>query len=592
LFKKIFIANRGEIACRVIRACREMGIRSVAACSDADARALHTRMADEAAHVGASAPRESYLNSERVIAAALQTGCQAIHPGYGFLSENASFAQAVAEAGLVFIGPPASAIRKMGSKTAARELMQNAGVPVVPGVNLDDGSWMTDGATISSIVHRLSSTGISFPVLIKAAAGGGGRGMRVAHNADELAEAIASAKREAQAAFGDDRVYVEQYILNPRHIEIQILADAHGDVLHLFERECSIQRRHQKVIEESPSPFLTPDLRQKMTAAAVAAARAAGYVNAGTVEFIVAPGGAFYFLEMNTRLQVEHPVTEMVTGVDLVQAQIRIAAGERLSQMSAFAHSICQNGHAIECRITAEDAANGFLPALGRITRMSEPAPAPGTRVDTGYAVGDEVTMFYDSLLAKLIVHAPTRPQAIGQMRRALGEYRIEGMTTNLDFLRDVLAHDAFAKGQTTTGFIAEHFANWQPGALADEAASAPGAEAISQNPWRQKNRFRLGVADGSWAVAAPRQPARPANSRAAQVAHHTTGPVAAPMPGLVRQVNASAGDAVTRGQTLAVMEAMKMEVRITAPGDGMVKAVLCAAGAVVEKGRVLFEIE
>lgn len=317
----------------MIRACREMGIRSVAAYSDADARALHTRMADEAAHVGASAPRESYLNSERVIAAALQTSCQAIHPGYGFLSENASFAQAVAEAGLVFIGPPASAIRKMGSKTAARELMQNAGVPVVPGVNLDDGSWMTDGAIISSIVHRLSSTGISFPVLIKAAAGGGGRGMRVANNADELTEAIASAKREAQAAFGDDRVYVEQYVLNPRHIEIQILADAHGDVRHLFERECSIQRRHQKVIEESPSPFLTPDLRQKMTAAAVAAARAAGYVNAGTVEFIVSPEGAFYFLEMNTRLQVEHPVTEMVTGVDLAQAQIRIAAGEKLSRI-------------------------------------------------------------------------------------------------------------------------------------------------------------------------------------------------------------------------------------------------------------------
>jgi len=585
VFNKIFIANRGEIACRVIRACREMGIRSVAAYSDADARALHTRMADEAAHVGASAPRESYLNIQRVIGAAKQTGCQAIHPGYGFLSENAHFAQAVAEAGLVFIGPPASAIRAMGSKTAAREMMQNAGVPVVPGINLDDG------------VHRLSS--LEYPLLVKAAAGGGGRGMRVANNANELAEAIASAKREAQAAFGDDRVYVEQYVLNPRHIEIQILADAHGDVLHLFERECSIQRRHQKVIEESPSPFLTPDLRQKMTAAAVAAARAAGYVNAGTVEFIVAPDGAFYFLEMNTRLQVEHPVTEMVTGVDLVQAQIRIAAGETLNQIfpqkvgsASRGWPLTQRGHAIECRITAEDAANGFLPALGRIMRMSEPAPAPGVRVDSGYAVGDEVTMFYDSLLAKLIIHAPTRPQAISQMRRALAEYKMEGVTTNIEFLRDVLAHDAFAKGQTTTGFIAEYFANWQPGGLADEAASAPDAEAICQNPWRQKNRFRLGVADGSWAVAAPRQPARAAKNRAAPVAHHTTGPVTAPMPGLVRQVNASAGDAVTRGQTLAVMEAMKMEVRITAPGDGVVKFVLCEAGAVVEKGRVLFEIE
>ena len=434
MFDKILVANRGEIALRVIRAARELGVKSVAVYSEADARAPHVREADEAVLLGPAPSRESYLKGDAIIAAALRTGAQAIHPGYGFLSEREWFARAVRDAGLVFIGPPAEAIAAMGSKTAARELAIAAGTPVVPGTT----TALRDAKEAEEVAERFG-----YPVLLKAAAGGGGKGMRVVHKREELAASLESAQREAKNAFGDDAVYVEKFIVGPRHVEIQVLGDQHGTMLHLGERECSVQRRHQKMIEEAPSVAVTPELRARMGAAAVAAAKAAGYVNAGTCEFLLDASGEFYFLEMNTRIQVEHPVTELVTGVDLVQWQIRIAAGEKIPFTQ---EELAPRGWAMECRITSEDPANGFLPSTGRITYLHIPA-GPGVRWDGGVETGSEVTLFYDPMLAKLIVWAPTREAAIERMHRALLELTIDGVDTSRDFHLRVMEDEDFRSG-------------------------------------------------------------------------------------------------------------------------------------------------
>jgi acetyl-CoA carboxylase biotin carboxylase subunit len=434
MFKKILIANRGEIALRVIRACREMGIRSVAVYSDADARAPHVREADEAAHIGASPSAESYLKGDRIIETAKRLGAEAIHPGYGFLSEREWFARAVRDAGVVFIGPPAEAIAAMGSKTAARQLAVKANVPVVPGTT----ESLRDADEARAIAEQFG-----YPVLLKAAAGGGGKGMRVVREASEIENALDTARREAKNAFGDDAVYVEKYIVGPRHVEIQVLGDQHGTMLSLNERECSVQRRHQKMIEEAPSVAVTPELRRAMGETAVRAAQAAGYVNAGTCEFLLDRDGKFYFLEMNTRLQVEHPVTELVTGIDLVQWQIRVAAGERLPFRQ---EEIVPRGWAIECRITSEDPANGFLPSTGRISYLHLPS-GPGVRWDGGIEMGSEVGLFYDPLLAKLIVHAPTREAAVERMHRALLELTIEGVDSSRDFHLRVMEDAEFRAG-------------------------------------------------------------------------------------------------------------------------------------------------
>lgn len=444
MFDKVLIANRGEIALRVIRACRELGVATVAVYSEADARAPHVREADEAVLLGPAPSSESYLRGDAIIAAALRTGAGAVHPGYGFLSERDWFARAVREAGLVWIGPPAEAIAAMGSKTAARELAIRAGTPVVPGTT----TALRDADEAAEIADRFG-----YPILLKAAAGGGGKGMRVVHERRELAEALAAAQREARNAFGDDAVYVEKYILGPRHVEIQVLGDRHGTMLHLGERECSVQRRHQKMIEEAPSVAVTPALRARMGAAAVAAARAAGYENAGTCEFLLDAHGDFYFLEMNTRIQVEHPVTELVTGVDLVQWQIRIAAGERLP----FAQDdLGPRGWAIECRITSEDPANGFLPSTGRVQYLHVPS-GPGVRWDGGIETGSEISLYYDPMLAKLIVWAATREAAIARMHRALLELTIEGVETSRDFHLRVMENTDFRTGAIEIQWLERH---------------------------------------------------------------------------------------------------------------------------------------
>ncbi len=433
MFKKVLIANRGEIALRIVRACRELGVKSVAVYSDADVHAPHVREADEAVRIGPAPSAESYLLGHEIIAAAKKTGAEAIHPGYGFLSEREWFARAVRDAGLVWIGPPAEAIAAMGSKTAARTLAVANGVPVVPGTT----EALRDAKEAAAVAEQFG-----YPVLLKAAAGGGGKGMRVVHSASEIAGALDSAKREAKNAFGDDAVYVEKYIEGPRHVEIQILADQHGTVISLGERECSVQRRHQKMIEEAPSVAVSPELRERMGAAAVRAARAAGYVNAGTCEFLLDKSGAFYFLEMNTRIQVEHPVTELVTGLDLVQWQIRIAAGEALPYRAPFT----PRGWAIECRITSEDPANGFLPSTGRINYLHVPT-GPGVRWDSGVETGSDVGLFYDPMLAKLIVWGPTRSDAIARMHRALLELTIDGIETSREFHLRVMEDEEFRRG-------------------------------------------------------------------------------------------------------------------------------------------------
>lgn len=495
-FSKILIANRGEIAVRVLRACRELGIRTVAVHSEADRDAPYVRMADEAVLLGGSAPAESYLHIEKIIAAAKQTHAEAIHPGYGFLSENAAFAEAVGGAGLVFIGPPAAAIRLMGDKAEAKALMKQAGVPTVPGreVLKNDRDF------------KKAAREIGYPVLVKAAAGGGGKGMRVVADEADLVEAVQGARREAVHAFGDGRLLVEKYVPRAHHIEFQIFGDQHGNLVHLFERECSVQRRHQKILEESPSALLTPELRKQMGEAAVAAARAVGYYNAGTVEFIFDPAlSSFFFLEMNTRLQVEHPVTELTTGLDLVHWQVRVAAGQAFPFEQ---RELVQLGHAIECRVYAEDPANGFLPATGRVLQYAEPQ-GPGIRVDSGITTGSDVTHYYDPLLAKVCVHAADRPAAIDRMQAALREYVLHGVRTNIDFLQDVLSRTEFQEGQVTTRWVEEKL-NWTPSiqpsvemlvaaALAEVKDSGSRFEVAGvdetdpYSPWKAHDGFRIG---------------------------------------------------------------------------------------------------
>jgi 3-methylcrotonyl-CoA carboxylase alpha subunit len=442
MFKKLVIANRGEIACRVIRTARRLGIATVAVYSEADARAQHVLAADEAYLIGPAAAKESYLRGDRILDVARRAGAQAIHPGYGFLSENEDFAAACEKAGVVFVGPSAAAIRAMGSKSAAKALMEKAGVPLVPGYHGDN----QDPKYLQGQADR-----IGYPVLIKASAGGGGKGMRIVERADEFAAALASCKREAASAFGDDKVLIERYLRRPRHIEIQVFADRHGDCVHLFERDCSVQRRHQKVLEEAPAPGMTPDRRAAMGVAAVAAARAIGYVGAGTVEFIADQAGTFHFMEMNTRLQVEHPVTEMITGEDLVEWQLRVAWGERLPKRQ---EALAIDGHALEARIYAEDPARGFLPATGRVVHLAAPPASRHVRIDTGIAAGDEITPHYDPMIAKLVVWDRDRPAALARMRDALGAFEIVGLTTNVGFLRRLVSSKAFSGADLDTGLI------------------------------------------------------------------------------------------------------------------------------------------
>ncbi len=498
MFAKLLIANRGEIACRVIRTARRMGIATVAVYSDADANARHVRLADEAVRIGPAPARESYLVGDRIVEAAKATGAQAIHPGYGFLSENEDFAEACARAGIVFVGPPVAAIRAMGSKSAAKALMEKAGVPLTPGYHGDD----QDPARLHAEADR-----IGYPVLIKASAGGGGKGMRRVDASADFDAALASCRREAASSFGDDRVLVEQYVLKPRHIEIQVFGDTHGDVVHLFERDCSVQRRHQKVLEEAPAPGMTAERRAAMGRAAVEAAKAVGYVGAGTVEFISNQDGSFYFMEMNTRLQVEHPVTEMITGLDLVEWQLRVADGEPLPLRQ---DQLSITGHAIEARIYAEDPDRGFLPSTGRLVHLAPPPESGDVRVDTGVEQGDAITPFYDPMIAKLIVHGPDRAAALATMHRALAAYRIVGVANNVAFLDRLVGTASFANADLDTGLIEREGAAlfpppaapsadaWRLAALAqlkrearaasDAAASAPDRD----SPWRVLDGWRL----------------------------------------------------------------------------------------------------
>jgi 3-methylcrotonyl-CoA carboxylase alpha subunit len=504
LFRKLLIANRGEIAVRLIRACRELGISPMAVYSEADADAMHVRLADEAMPIGPPPPAESYLNIDKIVAAALAAGAQAVHPGYGFLSESAEFAEAVRAAGLVFVGPPADVMRRMGNKTEARALMQTAGVPIVPG---SQAAGDTDWAR--------AAAGLGYPVLVKAAGGGGGRGMRIVDREADLLEALRAAQVEAASAFGNPTVFIEKYIRGARHIEFQVFGDADGHVLQLFERECSIQRRHQKIIEESPSPLLDahPELRTAMAAAAISAAKAVGYQNAGTIEFIVDPPTLeFYFLEMNTRLQVEHPVTEAVTGLDLVHWQLLVAAG---APLPVSQEQVTTRGHALECRIYAEDPAREFYPSIGKILLAVEPR-GPGIRVDAGFETGDMVSQHYDALLAKVICFGADRASTLARMQAALGQYVLLGLTTNLPFLQAVLNHPEFRAGTATTQFITEGMRDWQPGpaqpphevfiaaALAEHlgltasqavAGGPAAADGDPHSPWNQTDGFRLGGA-------------------------------------------------------------------------------------------------
>jgi 3-methylcrotonyl-CoA carboxylase alpha subunit len=645
MFSKILIANRGEIAVRVIRTARRLGVKTVAVHSDADARALHVAMADEAVHIGGSPVGESYLRADRIIDAALATGAEAIHPGYGFLSENPDFVDAVTAAGLVFIGPSAASIRAMGLKDAAKRLMEKAGVPVVPG-------YHGDGQALVLLAGKAREIG--YPVLIKARAGGGGKGMRRVDDADDFAEALAGAKREAKGAFGDDAVLIEKYVEKPRHIEVQVFGDNFGNAVHLFERDCSAQRRHQKVIEEAPAPGMTDEMRAAMTEAAVTAARAISYSGAGTIEFIVdASEGLrpdrFWFMEMNTRLQVEHPVTEMVTGIDLVEWQLRVAAGERLPRRQ---DEIRLDGHAFEARIYAEDATRGFLPATGTLHHLRFPQTAPAgaeMRIETGVRAGDAISPYYDPMIAKLVVKAADRPAALAALVEALQETEIAGSIANIPFLVSLASDADFAAGDVDTGLIGRRQEALTAIVLPDAALTARAAlaasgavhKAGSGDPWdglagyahfhpierrvslrRGEEQIAASVAarpDGAFAVrlgAASEMvfdAAHAASGRIAAWPGHVTvfdGPVGhtfaipdpfeeaeeaagaggalrAPMPGLVKVVRASAGDEVAKGQPLLVLEAMKMEHTIAAPHAGRI-AEIAREGAQVSEGAVL----
>jgi 3-methylcrotonyl-CoA carboxylase alpha subunit len=665
MFKKILIANRGEIACRVAATARRLGVRTVAVYSDADASAKHVAACDEAVHIGGSAPKDSYLRWERIIEAAKATGAQAIHPGYGFLSENDAFADACADAGIAFIGPPASAILAMGLKAESKQLMEKAGVPLVPGYHGSD----QDPALLQREADR-----IGYPALIKASAGGGGKGMRVVEKSEDFAAALASCQREARNSFGSDAVLIEKYVQRPRHIEIQVFGDTQGNCVYLFERDCSVQRRHQKVLEEAPAPGMTPELRAQMGAAAVAAAKAVNYVGAGTVEFIVEQppegGMRFYFMEMNTRLQVEHPVTEAITGLDLVEWQLRVAGGEPLPLKQ---EDLRIHGHAIEARICAETPDNNFLPATGTLTVYRKPSCTAferGTvRVDDGVREGDTISPFYDSMVAKLIVHGATREEALSRMDAALAETRIVGLSTNVQFLRHVVGSRSFAQADLDTALIPREAAALfhqdkvgKPLAVAAAVAQTLLAERASESadPFSRRDGWRphgitvrrfdfeyqgesmlahlsylhdgalqLAFGDVSESLAFDALPTETGiriNLRfggqrqtvqtwqvdenvhvfcalgATQIveidalahageAAAEGGRLTAPMPGKVVSFSVKAGDAVKKGQALAVMEAMKMEHTIAAPVDGTVAELLYAPGDQVSEGAELLKL-
>ncbi|MFN3586177.1 MAG: acetyl/propionyl/methylcrotonyl-CoA carboxylase subunit alpha [Moraxellaceae bacterium] len=655
MFKKILIANRGEIACRVTRTAHRLGIKTVAVYSDADAKALHVQMADEAVRLGPAPSRESYLCVEKIVAAALATGAEAIHPGYGFLSENADFAAACRAAGLVFIGPSPDAITAMGSKSGAKALMAKAGVPLVPGYH---GTDQNDDVLLSEARQ------IGFPVLLKASAGGGGKGMRAVHDEREFADALAAARREAENAFGDARMLVEKLLVEPRHVEVQVLADRHGNAVYVFDRDCSIQRRHQKVVEEAPAPGLDATLRQAMGEAAVRAALAIGYEGAGTLEFLVGRDGGFYFMEMNTRLQVEHPVTELVSGLDLVEWQLRVAAGE---QLPFSQNDLRANGHAIEVRLYAEDPNNGFLPSTGRLRHFHLPT-GDGVRVDTGYREGDAVSVHYDPMMAKVMAWGVNRAQAADRLAHALESLRVAGVRHNTAFLIDVLRHPAFLRGALSTHFIEQHNADLLAplrtddddlllAALAGLMAAAPlHADGNDRHsPWQTLRGFRIGAADDihvrlktadgvhnvwlrpsghdwhyrlgerggecrlehhgpTWQLTIDdrQRPAdftlhdkgidifragahveigfATAETTATQSSDDSHYP--APMNGRIIAVAIKGGDAVAEGDTLVVMEAMKMEYRLRARRAGHIASIGVKAGDLVSEGQLLVALE
>ena len=579
VFSKILVANRGEIAIRVFRTLRELGIGTVAVYSEADRGSLHVGAADEAYLIGPGPAAESYLNQERLLETAARSGAEAVHPGYGFLAENAEFARACQAAGLVWIGPPPEAIDVMGSKTAARETMRAAGVPIVPGT--------TAPVESAEDVRRLGDE-LGWPIAIKASAGGGGKGLKVVAGPDEADRAYESARREGEAYFSDPDVYVERYLKDPRHVEVQILADAHGNVIHLGERDCTIQRRHQKLVEETPSPAVGDELRDRIGRLGIEAARAVGYRSAGTIEGLLDGDGNYFFLEMNTRIQVEHTVTELVTGLDLVREQVLIAAGEPLSLRQ---DDVRLTGHAIECRINAEDPSNGFLPTPGRITSYREPG-GPGIRIDSGVAPGSEVVGLYDPLIAKLVVHGVDREHARRRMLRALDEYEIGGVTTLLGFHRALLEHACFIAGQTCHGVVESKELAERAEQLSHQqttlAASADG---------RLRERVSSVELDGRlYEVKAlvPEPPfaelARRRRERTGRGAHHGAAKdaVVTPMQGTVLAVEVADGDEVRAGQVICIVEAMKMENEITAHRDGVVTELSIEPGQAVTTGQVV----
>ncbi|MCY4211767.1 MAG: acetyl/propionyl/methylcrotonyl-CoA carboxylase subunit alpha [Gammaproteobacteria bacterium] len=668
MFNKLLIANRGEIACRIIHTAKRLGISTVAVYSEADANARHKQLADEAVAIGPAPARDSYLAGEKLIRAATGAGAEALHPGYGFLSENAGFAAACKDAGITFIGPSPRAIEAMGCKSAAKTIMQQAGIPLVPGYHGDN----QDQTFLLGEAEK-----IGFPVMLKAAAGGGGRGMRVVRRAPEFSAALHSARREARGAFNDEKMLLEKYLEQPRHIEIQIFCDEHGNALHLFERDCSIQRRHQKVLEEAPVPGMTEATRSAMGAAAISAARAIDYTGAGTVEFIVDTDGRFYFMEMNTRLQVEHPVTELITGLDLVAWQLQVAAGEPLP---ASQQQLTSNGHALEARIYAEDPQHGFLPATGTLNHLRFPGETPQVRIDTGVRQGDTISVYYDPLIAKLIVHGSDRSECLRRMAQALSSVRVAGVTTNIDFLGAIVSHEAFRAAKLDTGFIERHLADLIPAqspaapellALAAlyrllRRVACAQQQALSSgdptSPWWATDGWRPNLVEAAYFTfhdglqahevrvtatnGGQQQPRHAYLIRTGQRTLHATGSLAAdgaliatldttkrqvhivedqeqliiftagntqrlqqltdysqttaeqatgnltaPMPGAIIEVMVSPGQQVSKGDTLLVLEAMKIEHTISAPDDGTVQALHYQAGDMVEEGVELLRL-
>jgi acetyl-CoA/propionyl-CoA carboxylase, biotin carboxylase, biotin carboxyl carrier protein len=578
-FAKVLVANRGEIAVRIFRTLRELGIASVAVYSDADRASLHVRYADEAFALGGSTAAESYLVVEKILDAARRAGADAIHPGYGFLAENAGFARACADARVTWIGPPPEAIEAMGSKIAARERMRTARVPIVPGTT----------EPLQSVADLVRIGGeLGWPLAIKASAGGGGKGLKVVRGPEEAERAFDSARREGEAYFSDATVYIERYLEDPRHVEVQVLADAHGNVIHLGERDCTIQRRHQKLVEETPSPAVDDALRERIGSIAVEAARAVGYRSAGTIEGLLSREGEYFFLEMNTRIQVEHTVTEMVTGLDLVREQVRIAAGEPLSLAQA---DVRLHGHAIECRINAEDVSRGFLPAPGTITAYREPS-GPGIRVDSGVAAGSEISPLYDPMIAKLIVHDVDREHARRRMLRALAEFELAGVTSLIGFHRALLSHPCFVEGATCHGVVESELLAEQAEGLSHQATSvAAASDGAARLDARLRSvevagrRFEVRVLEPEppWAELARRHAER---ARSGHSALDET--VVSPMQGTVLKVEVAEGDAVESGQVVAVVEAMKMENEITAHRSGTVVELSVAAGEPVAAGQAI----